>query len=57
MPVADKIPGFDPGAAILLLLGRDILRVHKVREQYNGPHNAPYAQHLTSDGLSSVMYV
>ncbi len=31
---------------ILLLLGRDILSVHKVREQYNGPGNTPYAQRL-----------
>ena len=45
-PVANKIPPLDPDAAILLLLGRDILRVHKVREQHNGPHNAPYAQRL-----------
>lgn len=36
----------DPDADILLLLGRDILRVHKVRRQFNGPHNAPYAQNL-----------
>ncbi|KAK3507778.1 hypothetical protein QTP70_000334 [Hemibagrus guttatus] len=33
-------------AQILLLLGRDILQVHKVREQRNGPNNAPYAQRL-----------
>ena len=45
-PVANKIPAVDPDAPILLLLGRDILRVHKVREQINGPHNAPYAQRL-----------
>ncbi|XP_056107180.1 uncharacterized protein LOC130085444 [Rhinichthys klamathensis goyatoka] len=45
-PVADKIPAIDPDAAILLLLGRDILCVHKVRKQYNGPKNAPYAQQL-----------
>ncbi|KAM4544606.1 uncharacterized protein PAE49_017493 [Odontesthes bonariensis] len=44
--VAHKIPALDPDAPILLLLGRDILRVHKVREQINGPHNAPYAQRL-----------
>lgn len=44
--VASKIPPVDQGAPILLLLGRDILRVHKVREQINGPHNAPYAQRL-----------
>lgn len=44
--IAHKIPPFDSGADILLLLGRDILRVHKVRSQINGPHNAPYAQKL-----------
>ncbi|XP_036002193.1 uncharacterized protein LOC118565663 [Fundulus heteroclitus] len=45
-PVADKIQPVDHQAPILLLLGRDILRVHKVREQINGPNNAPYAQRL-----------
>lgn len=45
-PVANKIQPVDQDAPILLLLGRDILRVHKVREQINGPHNAPYAQRL-----------
>ena len=29
--IADKIPPLDPNAKILLLLGRDILRVHKVQ--------------------------
>ena len=45
-PVADKIPPPDPSAQILLLLGRDVLSVHKVREQHNGPNNTPYAQRL-----------
>ncbi len=44
--IASKIPPLDPNANILLLLGRDILRVHKVRKQINGPHNAPFAQKL-----------
>ncbi|KAJ8349415.1 hypothetical protein SKAU_G00245450 [Synaphobranchus kaupii] len=44
--IAHKIPQLDPEAQILLLLGRDILQVHKVREQRNGPHSAPYAQRL-----------
>lgn len=44
--VASKLPEIDPNAEILLLLGRDILSVHKVREQYNGHHNEPYAQRL-----------
>lgn len=43
LPVADKIQPVDHHAPILLLLGWDILRVHKVREQINGPNNAPYA--------------
>ncbi|XP_061823021.2 uncharacterized protein [Nerophis lumbriciformis] len=45
-PLEGKIPAVDPNAAILILLGRDIIRVHKVREQYNGPDEAPYAQRL-----------
>ena len=44
--IADKIPPLDPDADILLLLGRDIIRAHKVRKQYNGAHDAPYAQKL-----------
>ncbi|KAL6457432.1 hypothetical protein MHYP_G00343950 [Metynnis hypsauchen] len=45
-PVAGEIPPIEPETPILLLLGRDVLSVHKVREQYNGPHNTPYAQRL-----------
>ncbi len=44
--IAHLIPPLDPNAQILLLLRRDILQVHKVREQCNGPQNAPYAQRL-----------
>ena len=44
--VAEHIPEVDPTAEILLLLGRDIIRAHKVRELVNGPHNAPFAQRL-----------
>ncbi|XP_074469284.1 uncharacterized protein LOC141754250 [Sebastes fasciatus] len=44
--VASEIPNLDPAADILLLLGRDIIRAHKVRKQHNGPHYAPYAQKL-----------
>ncbi|XP_070409592.1 uncharacterized protein [Nothobranchius furzeri] len=46
LSVADNIPPVDHHAPILLLLGRDVLRVHKVREQINGPNDAPYAQRL-----------
>lgn len=45
-PVAAHIPELDPNAQILLLLGRNILRVHKVRQQINGPGNTPFAQRL-----------
>lgn len=31
-----------PEAQILILLGRDLIRVHKVRQQINGPHDAPF---------------
>ncbi|XP_038155640.1 uncharacterized protein LOC119792876 [Cyprinodon tularosa] len=44
--IADKIPPLDSDADILLLLGRDVLRVHKVREQVNGPGDSPFAQKL-----------
>lgn len=44
--IASHIPELDLEAPILLLLGRDIIRIHKVRKQINGPHNAPYAQLL-----------
>ncbi len=44
--MSEKIQPLDRGAPILLLLGRDVLSVHKVREQRNGPQNTPYAQRL-----------
>lgn len=44
--IADRIPPLDASAEILLLLGRDIIRVHKVRSQRNGRHNEPYAQQV-----------
>ncbi|XP_028991510.1 uncharacterized protein LOC114846700 isoform X1 [Betta splendens] len=44
--IAKHVPDLDPDAKILLLLGRDVIRAHKVREQINGPHNAPFAQRL-----------
>lgn len=44
--IADKIPPLDQDAKILLLLGRDILQVHKAREQISGPGDAPFMQRL-----------
>lgn len=44
--IAKHIPELDPEAEILLLLGRDVLRAHKVRQQVSGPHNDPFAQRL-----------
>ncbi|XP_057684651.1 uncharacterized protein LOC130910980 [Corythoichthys intestinalis] len=44
--IADMIPPLEPTADILLLLGRDVLRVHKVRQQINGPGDSPFAQRL-----------
>ncbi|XP_059802219.1 uncharacterized protein LOC132378919 [Hypanus sabinus] len=44
--IAKHILELDPKAEILLLLGRDGLRVHKVRQQVNGPHDAPFVQRL-----------
>ncbi|KAL2089355.1 hypothetical protein ACEWY4_014043 [Coilia grayii] len=44
--IASQIPHLDPDAHILLLLGRDVLRAHKVRQHINGPNDAPFAQRL-----------
>lgn len=44
--VAAHIPELDPNAEILILLGRDMVRIHKVRQQVSGPPNAPFAQKL-----------
>ncbi|XP_077137605.1 uncharacterized protein LOC143803713 [Ranitomeya variabilis] len=44
--LTNEIPPLDMNADILILLGRDILKVHKVRQQCNGPDDAPYAQRL-----------
>ena len=44
--IAAHISELDPDAQIMLLLGRYILSIHKVRKQVNGPHNAPFAQRL-----------
>ena len=45
-PIASQIDPVDPGVPIALLIGRDVLQVHKVREQIDGPANTPFAQRL-----------
>lgn len=44
--IAVKVPPVEEQVPIMLLLGRDIIQVHKVRQRINGPHSMPYAQHL-----------
>lgn len=44
--LASEIPPLDSRAQILLLLGRDILSIHKTRKQINGPDDAPFTQRL-----------
>ncbi len=44
--IAKHIPELEPEAEILLLLGRDVIRAHKVRQQVSGPINAPFAQRM-----------
>ncbi|XP_019723167.1 uncharacterized protein LOC109514483 [Hippocampus comes] len=44
--LAGKIHPLDTNAEIMLLLGSDIVQVHKVLECINGPVNAPFAQKL-----------
>lgn len=39
--IAHLIPTVEPKTPIMFLLGRDILRVHKVRQQINGPPRCP----------------
>lgn len=41
--IVKYIPEPDHHAPILLLLGRDIIRVHKAHKQVNGPSDAPFA--------------
>lgn len=45
-PVAKFIPKLDSNAQILLLLGRDLIRVHKARQRISGPHNYSFSQRL-----------
>ncbi|XP_060745195.1 uncharacterized protein LOC132858752 [Tachysurus vachellii] len=44
--LARYIPEPDHHIPIFLLLGRDMIRVHKAHKQVNGPPNAPFAQKL-----------
>ena len=44
--IIEKMEPVEPGVPIALLIGRDVLQAHKVREQIDGPENAPFAQRL-----------
>ncbi|XP_062607729.1 uncharacterized protein LOC134269543 [Saccostrea cucullata] len=44
--IASKIPEFDPNSKIHLLIGRDLLEAHHIKEQILGPRGAPFAQRL-----------
>lgn len=44
--IAGQIPEIEPEAPIMMLLGRDIIKVHKVMKYINGPREAPYALKL-----------
>ncbi len=44
--IVDKVEPIEPGVPIGLLIGRDVPQAHKVREQVEGPNNAPFAQRL-----------
>ena len=45
-PIADEIPEVQRDTDILLLIGRDVPPLHKVRESRNGRGNSPWAQRL-----------
>ncbi|KAK0152819.1 hypothetical protein N1851_005645 [Merluccius polli] len=51
-PLPQKIPELDPQAPIMILLGRDIIRTHKVWKQINGPHDAHLSETWTWDSKS-----
>ncbi len=44
--LSEHIPAIEEDAEILLLIGRDLTRVHHVLDQCLGPVNLPYAQKL-----------
>eukprot|EP00794_Sanderia_malayensis_P003872 gene3872-4415_t len=44
--IVDKVEPMEPSVPIALLIGRDVLQAHKVREQIEGPENAPFAKRL-----------
>lgn len=44
--VGQLISKLDPEAQLLILLGRDMIRVQKARQQIIGPNDAPFAQRL-----------
>ena len=44
--IADQIPEVQSSVDILLLIGRDVPPLHKVRESRNGRGNSPWAQRL-----------
>ncbi|XP_073668774.1 uncharacterized protein [Paramisgurnus dabryanus] len=44
--IAAQIPEVDSEVPIMMLLGRDLIEVHKVRRYINGPPEAPYALKL-----------
>lgn len=45
--IAPHIPKLDPDAQMMILLGRDMIRVHKVREQVNSTTTHPLPSVLT----------
>jgi hypothetical protein len=45
-PISDQIPEAQRDTDILLLIGRDVPPLHKVRESRNGRGNSPWAQRL-----------
>ena len=45
-PIVNQFDPVEPSVPIALLIGRDVLQVHKVREEIEGSANTPYAQRL-----------
>ena len=44
--IASSIPEFDTNAEIQLLIGRDLIEAHHIKEQITGPRGQPFAQRI-----------
>jgi hypothetical protein len=46
LTIASSIPEFETNAEMQLLIGRDLIEVHHIKEQITGPHGQLFAQKI-----------